>query len=154
MSKNIFFPLAAHICICLGCYALFRLTWIGPEGGILLQYLPDQMVIAMFIIAFIVQILAILAYFNIGKRIDSFSKLAVLSIFSVLIANIVNIAVIYMLGYNMTSSLRLFMLSGGVPFYFIYLISEMNFIMQVIAVFLPVAAIFAGNIYAYFLRKK
>lgn len=154
MSKKMFFPLVAHICICFGCYVLFRLTWIGPEGGILLQYLPDEMIVVIFIIAFILQILVFLAYFSIGKRINSFSKFAILSIFNVLIANIVNIVVINILGYNILSSLRLFMLFGGVSFYFVYLMSDMNFFVNTTMVFLPVVIIFVGNIYAYFFCKK
>lgn len=154
MNKKILLPLKKHIFLCIVCYLIFRLTWGGPEGGVLFQYFPKIEGEIVYIITCIIQIVIIYIYFNIGKSISSLSKVSLLSIFSVCIFNIICILIICLFGYNLQSSIKIFTVFGGAPFFLLSLVGEMNIITNIINIFLPSAIIFIGNIYGYLLNLK
>lgn len=154
MDKKVFYPLAVHICMCLVCYFIFRLTWMSPEGGFLLQYLPENIYWLIFSITCALQIFVSWIYFYIGRRISSFSITAITSISNIAIINMVCVVILCLLGNNIMDSLRLFVLFGGASFFLLCVVSEMNIIVNVLIVFLPTIIIFLGNTYGYFKYQK
>ena len=56
MIRKILFPILTHVCSCIPFFVIFLLTWLGPEGGILLPLLPAPILFGATIIPFFANI--------------------------------------------------------------------------------------------------
>lgn len=149
MNKKLFRPLFINTLLCGICYAIFRLTLMGPEAGILFQRFPilDRPIVIFAVV--IVQVFVILLYFHIGKKICSFSMLSLFSIAGVSIMNIVYILIIYCFNNDIKSAIKEFTVFLNAPFFLMSVLSEFNVISNIILVFMPSIIIFIGNVYGY-----
>ena len=71
MIRKILFPILTHVYSCIAFFVIFLLTWLGPEGGILLPLLPAPI---LFGATIILQMLAICIYIFIGIKSSSALK--------------------------------------------------------------------------------
>jgi hypothetical protein len=124
------------------------MTWLGPEGGVLLEYLPNEFNVVIFLFTLLVQISVIVIYFIVGKRISSFSKISILSILNVLIVNALCVFIIKLCGYDIFRAFEMFSLYGGSPSFVISLLGNMNILTNVISFLFPVVIMILGNIFA------
>lgn len=150
MKNKIFYPLMVHILLCIVCFIVFMLTWMGPEAGLIFQYFPDINGQFIFILSAVFQVIVILIYFHVGKNICSFSPRSLFAIISVSIANILNIIIVYCFYHNIAAALEFFLgFGGGTPFFFIYLMGHFFVVIKIIIVIAPSLIMFAGNVYGY-----
>ena len=158
MNKKVLYPLLIHLCLCIISYIIFRLIWMGPEGGLLAQYLPQNIMPMIFVLTCIMEIIIGIIYFFVGKKISSFSRYAILSICMIIIFEILCISIIWLIGDNIFDSFSSFAFMFGTPFMLLSAIiditaNNMHEALNIAIDFIPIILILIGNVYGY-LRKS
>lgn len=146
MCKNIIRILLIHIIICSVCMIILKLTWLGPEGGILLQHNSQLISMIVFGITLVIQMLVICIYFYMGIKLCSFSVSSVMGIINISIINISIIFILVLLGNDIGSAVKLFSLFGNTPFFVISMLNGYNFVTNIIFIFLPTVILFVGDV--------
>lgn len=149
MYKKLFYPLIIHILLCVICCLIFILTWMGPEGGLLFYYFPNMDRKIIFILTAVVQVIVVLIYFYVGKKMCSFSPRSLLAIASICILNIISVMIIYCFYRDIGAAMKLFAVFGGAPFFFLNVMNDLNIVTNIIAIIAPSVIMFAGSVYGY-----
>lgn len=107
MKNKFFYTLTMHILLDAICYLIFKLTWMGPEAGIIFQYFPIDVRI-IFILSAVIQVMVILAYWHVGKNICTLSLYSLFIIGSICIINVISVIVIYCFFREIQVALKIF----------------------------------------------
>lgn len=153
MSKKNFYPLIVHILLCVIYYLLFRLIWMGPEGGTILAYFSAINAKIAFIVSIVVQVVAILIYFYIGKKACSFLRHPLLAIGSICILNAISVMIIYFFNKDIGAAMKTFAIFGGAPFFVLNLLSNLNIFVNIITVIAPSVIMLAGYLFEKYYAK-
>lgn len=156
MSKKKFYPLIVHILLCVIYYLIFRLIWMGPEGGSVLVYFSDtnvKIVFIAFILSIVVQAVALLIYFYIGKNTCSRLRHPFFTIGSICILNVINVVIIYFFNKDIGAAMKTFAIFGGAPFFILNLLSNLNIFANIITVIAPSVIMLAGYLFEKYYAK-
>lgn len=153
-NKNIARILIIHMVMCLVCLIIFKLTLMGPEGGILAQNLSPSGNMIVFAVIAVFQVLVIAIYFYIGIKVCSFTISSIMGIMSISIINIIFIFILILLENNIESAVKLFSVWGNTPFFFLSVLTGYNIVSNAIFIFLPTIIMFIGNICGHVFAQK
>ena len=146
LLKKIFVPALVHLCLCLINYLIFTLTWMGPEGGILLNYAPIG-TIPVFVLSCLIQIVVIVIYFFVGVKMAYYPKEATIGICSTIVINIAIIVIFYINDHEISAAVENFAIYGGSPFFLLNLLSDMNIAVGTAEIFMPSVIMAIGSRY-------
>lgn len=151
MIRKILFPILTHVCSCIAFFVIFLLTWLGPEGGILLPLLPAPI---LFGATIILQMLAICIYIFIGIKSSSALKDTVCAACSILIINILCLSGFFIALHNIYGAIELTAVFAGSPFFFIFVLLNADTIVCILLPLLPSVLILLGAQSGRYIRRR
>ena len=123
MRTKKFFPILIHIIVCVCWYVLNYLFLIGPEPGILTQYIYNfinqQLAIIMMMAIIIIGTgITFYVYFNVGKQIqDIKTNDKIISILGVIFFNLLILLAIFTCTKNISLTIYYSQLTINAPFF-------------------------------------